>query len=771
MDRPSFLDPDDPEQSSQDRESRSNEPPPAEPWSPADPWQETRREPPGWDDWPPATPPPDDYYVEPGPSQDLWAESWEDEAASDLPRAGYEPVHVDEEPFGPAPIAEPPYAPEPEAPAPPDEPSAYRPDVADAFAAPPSPPWPANDAIETPPTEPVAPEARPEPPLPDWLAEPLREPAAEPEPEPGEQLAATDPEVPSWLDVGPQYALPPFLEVDEPEPDEPEPMPEYTPPAAAEPEPEVAAVEDVQPATTWESDAAERWQAWEAEAQPSVEDLAPIAPPDVVPPPAPLWEPEPVADERATVEPALEEPAADVAEPEAAEPAGAAEPEAAPAETGGWEPAGWSGEDESTRVLPTDWTPPPAPPPSPAEGEAAAELEPIEGEVRTSLSEPDVDLEAQPATTTAEQAVPWLIGLILLLAGMVIVLLALIFAGPQSLGAPSPSPSASAAGVLPSPTPRASATAEPSASATAAPTPTPIPVPEYGPLEMIYQGRAAALAPIYLLLHDFTTEDEAVVLAQDPTIDVRRFAWAPDGTVGAGLLADVLVSIEIGESKRNLGEGLITVTFGEDTSTLYALRVTADGTNDVATILAVDFASGDSSELASVTYPRPDIASEPALPEAQFTDEGGTVRLFWMSDATLRLWVLGASTWQIDPESGDVTDLEGDELPVLTDPDGTHTIDLVAAEDSSETTVRYLDADGDVLATTTAPGLVSHLRWSRGGDRVVFTVGRAASGGGVLQDLFLWDLETGVAPTQITNTGAAFGAEWRGAAPRWEAGP
>jgi hypothetical protein len=240
--------------------------------------------------------------------------------------------------------------------------------------------------------------------------------------------------------------------------------------------------------------------------------------------------------------------------------------------------------------------------------------------------------------------------------------------------------------------------------------------------------------------------------------------------VGAGLLVDVLVSIEPGESKRSLGEGLTTITFGADGSTVYAVRVTADGSNDVATVLAIDFASGDSSEVASVTYSRPSIGSEPALPEAQFSDDGGTVRLFWMSDGSLRLWVLGASTWQIDTESGDVTDLEGDELPELADPDNTHRIALDAADDDASTTLRYLNTDGDELATTTAPGLVSHLRWSRGGDRVVFTVGRSASGGGVLQDLFLWDLEAGVQPTQITNTGAAFGAEWRGATPRWEPG-
>jgi hypothetical protein len=287
---------------------------------------------------------------------------------------------------------------------------------------------------------------------------------------------------------------------------------------------------------------------------------------------------------------------------------------------------------------------------------------------------------------------------------------------------------------------------------------------------MIYQGRAAALAPIYLLLHDFTTEDEEMVLAQDPTIDVRRFAWAPDGTVGSGLLADVLVSIEVGKSKRNLGEGLMTITFGVDASTVYAVRVTSDGGNDVATVLAVDFLSGDSTEVTSVSYGRPTIGAESALPEAQFSDDGGTVRLFWMNDGSLRLWVLGASTWQIDPESGETTNLEGDELPLLFDADGTHRISLTADEEAGTTMLKYLNDDGDEVSRTTAPGLVSHLRWSPASDRVVFTVGRAAPSGGVLQDLFLWDLDSEAPPMQITNTGAAFGAEWRGAAPRWEGG-
>jgi len=283
---------------------------------------------------------------------------------------------------------------------------------------------------------------------------------------------------------------------------------------------------------------------------------------------------------------------------------------------------------------------------------------------------------------------------------------------------------------------------------------------------MIYQGRAAALAPIYLLGHDFTTEDDPGVLAQDPNIDVRRFAWAPDGRVGAGLLADVLVSIEPGESKRNLGTAISTITFGDDASTVYAVRVTTDGGNDVATVLAIGFGNGDTEELASVSYERPTVGAEAALPEAQFTDDGGTVRLYWMSDGRLRLWVLGAGTWEINSGDGEVTDLDGDELPVLVAPDGEHRIAF--EEEEGETTLRYLSASDAELATTSVSGLVSHLRWSRSGDRVVFTVGRSASGGGVLQDLFLWDLETEAAPMQLTTTGAAFGAVWRGASPRWE---
>ena len=416
---------------------------------------------------------------------------------------------------------------------------------------------------------------------------------------------------------------------------------------------------------------------------------------------------------------------------------------------------------DHTQVYGTDWVPPPV-----AAHKAKGELEPAAGAVRTSLA--DADVATEPPST-AEQAVPWLIGLILLLAGMVIVLLALIFAGDASLGGAATLPSGSGdpsptlmAGSLDSP----SAEPSPSAASSAAPTVTPVPAPQYGPLEMIYQGRAAALAPIYLLRRDFTIDEDPAVLAQDANLDVHRHAWSPDGRVGAGLLSDVLVSIEPGKEKRRLGDGISTLTFGDDASTVYAVRVTEDGGNDVASVLAINFASGDTEELASVTYAHPQATEEVALKEAQFLDDGGMVRIFWMDGGMLRLWSLGGGTWTIDPASGKSTEID-EALPQLWSADGHHHIAVTEKDGTS--TLTLSNGSDAVLATTTVKGLVSHLRWSPDGERVVFTVGHATSGGGVLQDLYLWDLGDGEAPMQLTSTGAAFGAEWLGTTPHWAA--
>ena len=109
--------------------------------------------------------------------------------------------------------------------------------------------------------------------------------------------------------------------------------------------------------------------------------------------------------------------------------------------------------------------------------------------------------------TTAEQAVPWLVGAVLALAGIVIVLLALIFSdanggfGSASLE-PTPLVGASAS-TPPSPSVAASPSASPRPSVS--PTAVPTKPPTYGILEMFYLTRPSAVAFSELLRDDFAT--------------------------------------------------------------------------------------------------------------------------------------------------------------------------------------------------------------------------------------------------------------------------
>lgn len=585
------------------------------------------------------------------------------------------------------------------------------------------------------------------------------------------------------------------------------------------------AVEARPPTVEAEPSAAEAWSAEEgtppaAEQSRPAAEAAPILPEaPATPPPDPvwaadLWEEEPAGgaarpgldegdEAEGEAEPASDAPTAESASPESAPASSAvavpfgAEPVWAPSAsrpsvsdppwasataaateppvpTSGsdqeepepdWQPDDWRDTSSATQVLPASWSPP-----RPSSPEELAGLQPEAGRIRTSLggiTDTDDEVEEQPST--AEQAVPWLIGFILLLAGMVIVLLALIFAGDASLGGGGAGPSGSddifAVGASASLAPAETASPTPLPTATPAPAPTQAAAIDYGDIPIVYQGRSTALAPIYLLRRDFAVEEEPVVLAQDPDLDVRAFAWAPDGTVGAGLYADLLISIEPGTEKRNLADGAVSLTFGDDASTVYAVRITEDAADDVATILAIDYGSGETEELASISYPRPALEEESALGEARFADDGGAVRLYWMQDDTLHLWSVGAGAWDIDPVSGEVA--ESDASPVLWSPGGGRRISTTVSEDV--TTIGVHDgATEEPSAQTSVDGLVSHVRWSPGGERVTFTVGRSAPGGGVLQDLFLWDLEDGTQPMQMTDSGAAFGAEWLGGASRWE---
>lgn len=479
------------------------------------------------------------------------------------------------------------------------------------------------------------------------------------------------------------------------------------------------------------------------------------------------------------------------ADPDPAWPARDFEASGVDAVDAGWrDPPGSSWHDGHLAMSDDDPTPGSAdelgdePGDEPADGTSAM-LRASAAPVQTALvdGEPDEAWDGRSdrrQPTTAEQAVPWLIGVILLLTGMVIVLLALIFtsdnglmSNPGASSGASPGVAGASASPTADATPGSSVVAVPSGSAApsqpaveATPAATATPPPTYGALEMVYLGRSAALEPIYLLRQDFTDEGAATVLAQDPTNNVQRFAWAWDGTHGAAIIAGRLVSVEPGGEARPLAEPISAITFSPDGATVYAVRIEQVGADDRATMLAIDYASGESRDLASVTYPRPVVGAEQPLIEAQFADDGGLVRIFQMADGNLRLWILGAPMQEIDPGDGSIRALGSDaKPPVLWSPAGMQRMEIT--ESGGTTTLTLHDRDDTAGATTTVSGLVSHLRWAPDGSQVVFTLGSSTGANGVLQDLFMWDLGAGSAPVKITPSGAAFGAEWLGAAESW----
>jgi hypothetical protein len=373
--------------------------------------------------------------------------------------------------------------------------------------------------------------------------------------------------------------------------------------------------------------------------------------------------------------------------------------------------------------------------------------------------------------TTAEQAVPWLIGIILALTGLLIVLLALIFSSPEGLVAadetatPQPSastetsmePSAAPSVGVTSPTAEASATPEPTAG------PTPTPTPSYGPLEMVYLGRPTAVAPIYLLNRDFSEDDDSEILAQADQ-GVEKFAWSPDGRVGAAIILGRAVALTPGQQARRLADDVSALTFGWDAETVYGVRIMRDGPEDRAQVLEIDFVSRASDVIANIRYPHPVIGADPPLREAQFIDDGGVVRIFAVADGNLEVWILGApSTYRVDPADGSVTEVG--RQPILWSPDGTQRVTL--HESGSSTTLRLRNRSNEVIAGVTVGGLVSHIRWAGTSNEIVFTLGTVSANGGVRQDLYVWDLQDRNDPLPLTSNGASFGADWRGVMPNW----
>lgn len=357
---------------------------------------------------------------------------------------------------------------------------------------------------------------------------------------------------------------------------------------------------------------------------------------------------------------------------------------------------------------------------------------------------------------------PWLIGIVLALAGIVLVLLALIFTSQNGLAAVSGSQRTSASiVVVPSSAPSSSISASFGA---ATPTPSPAPVaPAYGPLEMVYLSRTTVSAPIYLFRRDFSVAQEAETLARADQ-GVERFAWAPDGRIGAALIAGRVTALQPGHAARALVDGMVDIAFGTDSATVYTVRVTRNGANDTADVIGINWTNGEQRTVGSVTFPHPQIAADPALKEAQFIDDGGLVRLYPTVDDYLVLWILGApSTYLVKASGGDLAPIAG--LPTLYSPDEQWTVKL--AYSAGKTTLTLTDRAGSARAATVVTGLVSHLRWAPNGSEVSFTLGHTGQNGGVVQNLYVWDLVDGKAPMAITSNGASFGAEWRGAAVRW----
>jgi hypothetical protein len=401
--------------------------------------------------------------------------------------------------------------------------------------------------------------------------------------------------------------------------------------------------------------------------------------------------------------------------------------------------------------------------------DAAPDPDPVSPPPEVEASEPTTSLGDPPDAgwsvrrdgdrrrpTTAEQAVPWLIGLVLALSGIVVVLMALIFIGPEGVaGVPTPTPSASAPEPTPTPTPAASPTPVPTVGPTASPPPV------FGALDMTYLARATSSAPIRLLRHDFSTTTDPLVLLDAG--GVARYAWAADGRLGVALVGGKAMALVEGQEPRQLTDPIDAVIFGEDSTTLYGLRVARDGDNDRAEVLTIDFATGATEILTTITYPHLPVFAESALKEAHFADEGGLERLYVTVSGYVVAWILGApATYQIDPESGAYTQL--DQRPVLWSPDQRTRIDLVVS--GSATTMTLLDQDGVAQASVKVTGLVSHVRWAATDNEIVFTLGRTI-GGGVHQDLYIWDLVDGKAPAALTSNGASFGAEWLGVLQAW----
>lgn len=381
------------------------------------------------------------------------------------------------------------------------------------------------------------------------------------------------------------------------------------------------------------------------------------------------------------------------------------------------------------------------------------------------MEEPwDVKLDGnRRRPTTAEQAVPWLIGLVLALAGMLIVLLALIFSTTDgaltAFGTPTPEPTMA---MTPRPTPSPRPTPEP--TTTAEPSPSAAPTPAFAPLEIVFMQRISESGPVHLFSHDFAVQDTPDALARDDR-GIDRYAWAPSGAWGIALVEGDPVAVNPGVSASDVGDGFDGVAFAADSITAYGVRATLAGSNDRAELLSVDMTTGVVTSLATWTYPHPVTFQQSAVQEAQFADDGGFNRLYVLNDGRVVVWILGApAIYTFDPATATAGTTTRE--PLLWSPNGLLRVEATVSGTSTTLTVRGLA--NEARGSITVAGLVSHLRWSAQQNSVVFTLTTALAGGAAAQDLYLWDLEGGSSVVRLTQDLRSSGGEFRGVWEYWK---
>jgi len=381
------------------------------------------------------------------------------------------------------------------------------------------------------------------------------------------------------------------------------------------------------------------------------------------------------------------------------------------------------------------------------------------------FNEPPWDVKAdgnRRRPTTSEQAVPWLIGLVLALAGMLIVLLALIFSSDDGLlpayGTASPEPTLA---LTPTPLPSPSPTPEP--TATPEPSATPAPTPAFAPLEILFMERVSDGGPIHLFSHDFAGQATPEPLARDNR-GVEHYAWAPNGARGVALVAGNPLELNPGNSAIDLGDGFDGIAIAADSTTAWGVRATLAGGNDRAELLQLNLDSGAVQSVATWTYPHPITYQENAIKEAAFADDGGLNRVYVLEDGRVVVWILGAPqiyTW--DPATATASTIGT--TPSLWSPNGELQVLTTESGSSSSLTVKGLG--GETRATATVTGSLSHLRWSSLNNQIVVTLTNASRTGALQQDLYLWDITSGHNFVRLTQDARSMGGSFRGVEERW----